>query len=104
MSHMFSVCRRGGECCRCLSMSYKCFLACLVTPTRQSSSPGWRPWSDAPYLLLCHRPLMTLSHPPPTAIVESQWGEPCLDAFGTSMRVAGLLSKWSALLPLVGNH
>ncbi len=47
---------------------------------------------------------MTLSHPPPTAIVESQWGELCSDASGTSTCVAGSISKWLVLLPLVGNH
>src|SRR6266571_4876535 len=104
MPHMFSICRRRGECCCCLSMSYKCFLACLVTPTQQSSSPGWRPWSDGPYFLLRRRPLTTLSRPPPTAVAELQWGEPCLDASGTSACVAGSLSKWLALLPLVGNR
>ncbi|KAF8269186.1 hypothetical protein EI94DRAFT_1799466 [Lactarius quietus] len=26
---------------------------------------------------------------PPTATAESQWGEPCLEAFGTGMHIAG---------------
>ncbi|KAH9021041.1 hypothetical protein EDB85DRAFT_1895853 [Lactarius pseudohatsudake] len=42
------------------------------------------PYNVAPYLFLRRRPLMTLGHLPPTAVVESQWGEPRLDASGTS--------------------
>jgi hypothetical protein len=41
---------------------------------------------------------------PPTTVAESQWGEPRSDAFGTGARVAGLVSLWPVLLPLVGNH
>ncbi|KAH9034337.1 hypothetical protein EDB85DRAFT_1889835 [Lactarius pseudohatsudake] len=41
------------------------------------------PWSAAPYLFLHRRPLMTLGRPLPTAVTESQWGEPHSDAFGT---------------------
>ncbi len=47
-------------------------------------------------------PLTTLSHPPPAAFTESQWVEPCLDASGTGARIAGSLSEWLVLLPLVG--
>src|SRR6266571_4126268 len=62
----------------------------------------WRPVER--YLIppLRRRPLTTLSHPPPTAFTESQWGEPCSDASGTGTHIAGLLSKWLVLLPLVG--
>ncbi|KAH9020358.1 hypothetical protein EDB85DRAFT_1896227 [Lactarius pseudohatsudake] len=52
------------------------------------------------YLFLRCRPLTTLGHPPPTAVVESQWGEPRLDAFGTDARVAGSISLGLVLLPL----
>ncbi len=48
---------------------------------------------------LCCHPLITLSHSPPAAFVESQWGELCLDASGTSTHIAGLLSEWPVLLP-----
>ncbi|KAH9018968.1 hypothetical protein EDB84DRAFT_1442250 [Lactarius hengduanensis] len=41
------------------------------------------PWSAAPYLFLRRRPLTTLGRPLPTAVAESQWGEPRSDAFGT---------------------
>ncbi len=47
---------------------------------------------------------MILSHPPLAAFAESQWGEPHSDASGTSACIAGLLSEWLVLLPLVGNH
>ncbi|KAH8978678.1 hypothetical protein EDB83DRAFT_2327304 [Lactarius deliciosus] len=53
---------------------------------------------------LRRRLLTTLSRPPPTAVAESQWGEPRSDAFGTGARVAGSISLWSVLLPLVGNR
>ncbi|KAI9437083.1 hypothetical protein BJY52DRAFT_1196710 [Lactarius psammicola] len=76
-----------------------CFLSVVV----ESSSPGWRPWIVAPYLLRRH-PLTTLGFPSPTAFAESQWGEPRLDAFGTGARVAGSLSQWLVLLPLVGEE
>ncbi|KAH9042427.1 hypothetical protein EDB85DRAFT_1885723 [Lactarius pseudohatsudake] len=59
------------------------------------------PWIAAPYLFLRRRPLTTLGHPPPTAVVESQWSEPCSDAFGTGARVAWLISLWLVLLPIV---
>ncbi|KAH9008727.1 hypothetical protein EDB84DRAFT_1446757 [Lactarius hengduanensis] len=52
------------------------------------------------YLFLHCRPLTTLGCPPPTAVVESQWGEPCSDAFGTNARVAGSISLGPVLLPL----
>ena len=51
--------------------------------------PGWGSWSDAPILFLHRRPLTTLGRPTPTAIVDSQWCEPRLDAFSTDARVAG---------------
>ncbi|KAH9019447.1 hypothetical protein EDB85DRAFT_1896649 [Lactarius pseudohatsudake] len=41
--------------------------------------------------------------PPPTAIAELQWGEPCLRAFGTGACTAGSISLGPILLPLVGN-
>jgi hypothetical protein len=53
------------------------------------SSPGWRSWSDSPALFLRRRPLTILGRPPPTAVVDSQWGEPRSEAFGTHARVAG---------------
>ena len=77
-------------------------LLSLVTSSQHSSSTGWGPWSYAPYLLLRRRPLTTLSHPPPAAFAESQWVEPRSDASGTSTHVAGSLSEWLVLLPLVG--
>ncbi|KAH9011997.1 hypothetical protein EDB85DRAFT_1900650 [Lactarius pseudohatsudake] len=61
-------------------------------------------WSVAPYLFLRRRPLTTLGCPPPTAVAESQGGEPHSDTFGTGARVAGLISLWSVLLPFVGNR
>ncbi|KAH9020350.1 hypothetical protein EDB85DRAFT_1896219 [Lactarius pseudohatsudake] len=69
-------------------------------------SPCFRaggPYNVAPYLFLCCRPLTTLGHLPPTAVVESQWGEPRSDASGTSVHVAGLIPLWPVLLPIVGN-
>ena len=51
--------------------------------------PGWGSWSDAPILFLRRRPLTTLGRPTPTAIADSQWCEPRLDAFSTDARVAG---------------
>jgi hypothetical protein len=39
---------------------------------------------------------------PPAAVAESQWGEPRSGAFGTGARVAGSVSLWPVLLPLVG--
>ncbi|KAH9022544.1 hypothetical protein EDB85DRAFT_1895180 [Lactarius pseudohatsudake] len=62
------------------------------------------PWSAAPYLFLRRRPLTTLGRPPPTAVAESQWGEPRSDAFGTGARVAVSISLWPVLLPVVGNR
>ncbi|KAH9007715.1 hypothetical protein EDB85DRAFT_2165319 [Lactarius pseudohatsudake] len=62
------------------------------------------PWSAAPYLFLRRRPLTTLGRPPPTAVAESQWGEPRSDAFGTGARVAVSISLWPVLLPIVGNR
>ncbi|KAH9009724.1 hypothetical protein EDB84DRAFT_1446144, partial [Lactarius hengduanensis] len=50
-------------------------------------SPRFRaggPYNVAPYLFLHRRPLTTLGRLPPTAVAESQWGEPCSDASGTS--------------------
>ncbi|KAH9011999.1 hypothetical protein EDB85DRAFT_1900653 [Lactarius pseudohatsudake] len=52
------------------------------------------------YLFLRRRPLTTLGRPPPTTVVESQWGEPRSDAFGTDARVAGSISSGPVLLPL----
>ncbi|KAH9017143.1 hypothetical protein EDB85DRAFT_1897792 [Lactarius pseudohatsudake] len=49
------------------------------SPRRQAGGT----WSVAPCLFLRRRPLTTLGHPPPTAVAESQWGEPRSDAFGT---------------------
>ncbi len=71
----------------------------LVTSSQHFASTGWRLWSYAPYLLLCHRPLATLSHSPPATFVESWWVEPRSNASGTSMRIAGSLSEWLVLLP-----
>ncbi|KAH8977345.1 hypothetical protein EDB83DRAFT_2327653 [Lactarius deliciosus] len=62
------------------------------------------PWSAAPCLFLRRRPLTTLGRPPPTAVAESQRGEPRSDAFGTGARVAGSISLWLVLLSLVGNR
>ncbi|KAI9429186.1 hypothetical protein H4582DRAFT_2065660 [Lactarius indigo] len=50
---------------------------------------------------LRRRPLTTLGHPPPTAVAESQRGEPRSCAFGTGARVAESISLWLVLLPLV---
>jgi len=64
----------------------------------------WQPVER--YLIppLRRHPLTTLSHPPPAAFAESQWGEPRLDASGTGARIAGSLSEWPVLLPLVGDR
>jgi hypothetical protein len=43
-----------------------------------------------------------LKPPPPSADAESQRGEPRSGAFGTGARVAGSVSLWPVLLPLVG--
>ncbi|KAH9015822.1 hypothetical protein EDB85DRAFT_2156360 [Lactarius pseudohatsudake] len=51
------------------------------------------PWIATPGLPLRRRPLTTLGRPPPTAVAESQWGEPRSRAFGTSARVAGSISS-----------
>ncbi|KAF8263914.1 hypothetical protein EI94DRAFT_1703641 [Lactarius quietus] len=40
---------------------------------------------------------------PPPVIMELQWGEPCLKAFGTGACVAGSVSLWPVLLPLLAN-
>ncbi|KAH9008496.1 hypothetical protein EDB83DRAFT_2323097 [Lactarius deliciosus] len=71
----------------------------MVSVGVDSSSPGWRPLERCSMPL----PLPTLGHPPPTAVAESQRGEPRLDAFGTGARVAGSISLWLVLLSLVGN-
>ncbi len=60
------------------------------------------PWSATPGLILHHRPLTTIGCPSPTAIAESQWGELHLDASGTRVCIAGLLSQWLVLLPPSG--
>ncbi len=60
------------------------------------------PWSATPGLILRRRPLTTVGRPSPTAVAESQWGEPRSDASGTSARVAGSLSQWLVLLPPSG--
>ncbi|KAH9020360.1 hypothetical protein EDB85DRAFT_1896229 [Lactarius pseudohatsudake] len=44
---------------------------------------------------------MTLGRPPPTVVTESQWGEPRSDASGTSVHVAGSISLWPVLLPIM---
>ncbi|KAI9429187.1 hypothetical protein H4582DRAFT_2065661 [Lactarius indigo] len=62
------------------------------------------PYSAVSYLFLRRRPLTTLGRPPPTAVAESQRGEPRSDAFGIGARVAGSISLWPVLLPLVGNR
>ena len=51
--------------------------------------PGWRSWSDTPTLFLRCRPLTTLGRPTPTAVADSQWGEPRSEAFAIDARVAG---------------
>ena len=51
--------------------------------------PGWGSWSDAPILFLRRRPLTTLGRPTPTAVADSQWGEPRSEVFATDARVAG---------------
>jgi hypothetical protein len=51
--------------------------------------PDWRSWSDVPTLFLRRRPLTTLGRPIPTAVADSQWGEPRSEAFGTDARIAG---------------
>jgi hypothetical protein len=48
-----------------------------------SSSTGWRPWNNAPVLLLHCHPLRTIRPSPPTTFAELQWGEPHSEAFGT---------------------
>jgi hypothetical protein len=48
-------------------------------------------------------PCDDLKPPPPTAVAESQWGEPCSEAFGTGTRIAGSISLWLVLLLLMGN-
>src|SRR6266702_2351118 len=60
------------------------------------------PWSATLGLILRRRPLTTVGRPSPTAVAESQWGEPRSDASGTSARVAGSLSQWLVLLPPSG--
>ncbi|KAH9020347.1 hypothetical protein EDB85DRAFT_2153121 [Lactarius pseudohatsudake] len=57
-------------------------------------------WTVTLSLPLRRRPLTTLGRPPPTAVAESQWGEPRSDAFGTDARVAGSISSGPVLLPL----
>ncbi|KAH9011995.1 hypothetical protein EDB85DRAFT_1900648 [Lactarius pseudohatsudake] len=79
----------------------------IHTHSLSSSSPRLRvggPWSAAPYLFLRRRPLTTLGRPSPTAVAESQRGEPRSRAFGTGARVAGSISSGPVLLPLVGNR
>ena len=51
--------------------------------------PDWRSWSDIPTIFLRRRPLTTLGRPTPTAVADSQWGEPRSEAFATDARVAG---------------
>ena len=51
--------------------------------------PGWRSWSDTPTLFLHCHPLTTLGHPTPTAVADSQWGEPRSEAFAIDMCIAG---------------
>ncbi len=56
------------------------------------------PWSATLGLILHRCPLTTVGCPSPTTVVELQWGEPRLDASGTSACVAGSLSQWLVLL------
>ena len=58
----------------------------VASSALHSSSTGWRPWSNAPVLLLRRHPLRTIRPPPPTAVAESQWGESRSEAFGTGTR------------------
>ncbi|KAH9013791.1 hypothetical protein EDB83DRAFT_2321612 [Lactarius deliciosus] len=69
--------------------------------TRLSFSALSIPFQSLP-LRRC--PLTTLGRPPPTAVAESQWGEPRSRAFGTGARVAWSISSGPVLLPLVGNR
>ncbi|KAH9012003.1 hypothetical protein EDB85DRAFT_1900656 [Lactarius pseudohatsudake] len=73
-----------------------CLVAALCIPFQVGC-----PWIAAPYLFLRRHPLTTLGRPPPTAVAESQWGEPRSDAFGTGVRVAVSISLWPVLLPIV---
>jgi hypothetical protein len=65
---------------------------------------GWRPLEQCSYPPPPPSPSDDLRPPPPTVVAESQWGEPRSGAFGTGARVAGSISVWPVLLPLVGNR
>ncbi|KAH9012862.1 hypothetical protein EDB85DRAFT_2158677 [Lactarius pseudohatsudake] len=60
-----------------------------VTAVFIPPSKGWRLSSDALYLPLCRRPLMTIRPPPPTAIADVQCGEPRREALGSRAGTAG---------------
>jgi hypothetical protein len=74
-----------------------------IRPRRTCNSLGWRPLERCSYPPPPPSPCDDPRPPPPTAIAESQWGEPCSEAFGTGAHVAGSISLWPVLLPLVGN-
>jgi hypothetical protein len=84
------------------SLFYTC-LVCLhplVTTLVMPSFAGWRLWSDAPTLLLRHCPLMTITALPP--LTRSGSGVSSVREPLVPRRVAGSISLWPILLPLVG--
>ncbi|KAH9066926.1 hypothetical protein EDB83DRAFT_2596557 [Lactarius deliciosus] len=91
----------GREWQACPSSGLGCGVTLYMLALSLSSSPRlWAggPWSAAPCLFLRRRPLTTLGRPPPTAVAESQRGEPRSDAFGTDAHVAGSISLWWSIL------
>ncbi|KAH8993775.1 hypothetical protein EDB92DRAFT_1815433 [Lactarius akahatsu] len=91
------ICQVGEEEGR-VGQEWQAFSSCRFHPPDSPHRQAGGPWSIAPCLFLCYHPLMTLGHPPPTAVVESQRGELRLDAFGTGAHIAGLISLWPVLL------